>query len=214
MVRGLVKDLQAREELFIQSFRRSVSSSIFKRSKSLWKALYNFLWMFSGLFVILAFAGVLDTSVYIIPMMVLYVIGDIRLDKAWNYIQQTHSRVTSVEKWKHYEVFRNLVETDNLAFLEIISDTEKIAKLANVAKYLKRGVTFDSKHLKPLVLKEDLGPRLRKNLIFLMSEESSTQRSREEIYVILFTLAEEEDVLGEIADELLSSPDDLQSIFK
>ena len=186
---------------------------MFNRSQFLWKTIFTTLWFLAGIITSISVVGSLDTEIALIFLIFFYFIGDLRLDRSNQYIQQINSRITWTANWQEFDLYRLLIETEDSAFIEIINDVEKLKQLERKTLYVRNAVMFDPKEMRKLESREEIVPRLKNNLEFLMSESSSVTHSLGEIYVILFMLAEKADRLGKIVEDILANEEDIQLLL-
>ncbi|TFG96744.1 hypothetical protein E4H12_10365 [Candidatus Thorarchaeota archaeon] len=213
MVKRLIRGLESALDFFFEKREKTLSFSLFNRSEFLWRTIFVTLWFLSGIFVSISILESFDADVAMLFMIWFYFMGDLRLGRSMKYIQQINSRITWTTNWSKFELYRSLIETENPAFIEILNDSEKLKQIERTAHYVRNAVMFDPKEMRNLESREEIEPRLRNNLEFLMSESSSVIYSLEEIYVILFILSEKADRLGKIVEDILVNEEKLQLLL-
>jgi len=211
MIRGLIKGLESPLEPYSDRNRR-FSFRFFNLSGSLWGFSHFLLWIFSAFFLYIGFSELVDLGVFV--FFLFFIVGTVRRERAMKDIQGMYSRVKISKNLLDLDLYRNLIENENSAFMEVINDSEKLKQLERTARHTRNSVMFDPKKMQRLESREEIELRLGNHLKFLMSEESSVTHTIEEIYVILFMLSEKANFPEGLVKDILSNQDRLQSLIE
>jgi hypothetical protein len=210
MIRGLFRRLESSHESFSNRMK-GVSFRIFNRSGTLWEFIIFMLYLLSGLF--LLWGSQINYVDFSILAWLLVFVYFIRIDRVRNKSQWMYLRAKKAMKWEDIEVYRELIETENRNFMNIIANPLMLDVLERASKHAGSTILFDPKTMQKVESKNEIISRLKSHLTFLLSDESSVKYTIEEAYVILFLLSEKAR-FREYAVDVLSDSVFLDSLRK